>query len=178
MVRRTFTARPLFAAAVMLCATPAFAQSKGPHVPTPTPHVTANVHATEHASEHATDHAPKPPTLTVAQRVDSNPALVSRLTPLLPSGMTIDQAAQGFKNQGQFVAALHVSHNLNIPFAQLKAEMTGKDHDSLGQAIHALKPAVDAKAEAKKAENEAKADRKAAHVKTDKDDDNDANDVK
>ena len=28
MGRRTFTARPLFAAAVMLCATPAFAQSR------------------------------------------------------------------------------------------------------------------------------------------------------
>jgi hypothetical protein len=161
----------------MLCAMPAFAQSKGAHIPTPVPH-TANVHATEHASEHATDHA-KPPPLTVAQRVDSNPALVSRLTPLLPSGMTIDQAAQGFKNQGQFIAALHVSHNLNIPFAQLKAEMTGKDHDSLGQAIHDLKPAVDAKAEAKKAEAEAKADRKATHIKTDKDDDDkDVDDVK
>ena len=177
MVRRTFTARPLFAAAIMLCATPAFAQSKGAHIPTPVPH-TANVHATEHASEHAADHASKPPTLTVAQRVDQNPSLVTRLTPLLPSGMTIDQAAQGFKNQGQFIAALHVSHNLNIPFAQLKAEMTGKDHDSLGQAIHDLKPAVDAKAETKKAEAEAKADRKATHIKTDKDDDKDADDVK
>ena len=172
MVRRTFTARPLFAAAVMLGATPLFAQSHGPHVPTPTPHVAANVHATEHA----TDHASKPPAVTVAQHVDSNPALVARVTPLLPAGMTIDQAAQGFKNQGQFIAALHVSHNLNIPFAQLKAEMTSKDHDSLGQAIHELKPAVNAKVEARKAEDEAKADRKATHVKTD--DDKDADDVK
>ena len=89
-----------------------------------------------------------------------------------------DQAAPGFKNQGQFIAALHVSRNLNIPFAQLKAEMTGKDHDNLGQAIHELKPAVDAKAEAKKAEGEAKADRKATHLKTDKDDDDHDDDVK
>ena len=178
MVRRTFTARPLFAAAITLCAMPAFAQSKGAHIPTPVPH-TASVHATEHASEHATEHADhaKPP-LTVAQRIDSNPALVSRLTPLLPSGMTIDQAAQGFKNQGQFIAALHVSHNLNIPFADLKAEMTGKDHDSLGQAIHELKPTVDAKAAAKTAEAEARADRKATHVDTDADKDKDADDVK
>jgi hypothetical protein len=176
MVRRSFTARPLFAAAVMLCATPVFAQSHGAHVPTPSPHAATNVHATEHASEHATDHASKPPTLTVAQRVDNNSGLVARLTPLLPKGMTIDQAAQGFKNEGQFIAALHVSHNLNIPFADLKTEMTGKDHDSLGQAIHALKPAVDAKAEAKKAEAEAKGDRKATHIKTD--DDHDADDVK
>ena len=30
--------------------------------------------------------------------------------------------ASGFKSQGQFIAALHVSHNLNIPFDQLKTD--------------------------------------------------------
>lgn len=75
--------------------------------------------------------------------------------------MTIATAATGFKNQGQFMAALHVSHNLNIPFAQLKAEMTGADHDSLGQAIHDLKPTANAKAAVKTAEQQAKVDIKA-----------------
>jgi hypothetical protein len=46
----------------------------------------------------------------------------------------------GFKNQGQFIAALHVSRNLNIPFDQLKARMTGSNPESLGKAIHELRP--------------------------------------
>lgn len=59
---------------------------------------------------------------------------------------------------GQFVAALHVSRNLNIPFDQLKAEMTGKSPMSLGKAIHEFNPNVDAKAETKKAEQQARKD--------------------
>jgi hypothetical protein len=72
--------------------------------------------------------------------------------------MTLDQAATGFKNQGQLIAALHVSKNLNIRFAKLKADMTGPNHDSLGQAIHDLKPGVDATTAAKHATAQADAD--------------------
>jgi hypothetical protein len=39
--------------------------------------------------------------------------------------MTLNEASKGFKNQGQFIAALHVSQNLGIPFADLKTAMTG-----------------------------------------------------
>ena len=95
----------------------------------------------------------------IVTRIDGNPELASRVQAMLPSGETISQAAAGFKNEGQFIAALHVSQNLGIPFDQLKAKMTGSDAMSLGAAIHALKPAVsekDSKEEAKKAENEAK----------------------
>ena len=86
------------------------------------------------------------------------PQLTSRLQPLLPAGTTLQQAAAGFRNRGQFIAALHVSHNLNIPFAQLKAEMTGTNPESLGRAIHELRPAEDAKAAARQAEREARRD--------------------
>jgi hypothetical protein len=79
----------------------------------------------------------------------------------LPSGMTVATAASGFKTEGQFIAALHVSRNLNIPFAQLKAEMTGADHDSLGQAIHDLQPAANVKMAVTTARQEARADIKA-----------------
>jgi hypothetical protein len=103
-----------------------------------------------------------PNTTTVAQRIDAHPRLAARLTPLLPAGMTLDQAAQGFKNQGQFIAALHVSHNLDIPFDTLKTEMTGPNHKNLGAAIHDLKPTANATAEARKADADAKADLKAA----------------
>ena len=126
-------------------------------------------HATPSAHTPATVHAAKPtlPTpIPIAQRIAGNPALAARLQPLLPSGTTLAAAADGFKNEGQFIAALHVSRNLNIPFAQLKAEMTGSDRDSLGQAIHDLQPTANAKAAAKTAHHQARADLKAAHGST------------
>lgn len=94
-----------------------------------------------------------------------NPALSSRLQPLLPSGANVQAASQGFQNAGQFVAAVHVSRNLNIPFEQLKTRMTGPHEESLGQAIQALRPDIDrkqAKEEAKRAEKQARDDLKEA----------------
>lgn len=97
---------------------------------------------------------------TVSELLAQNTKLASKLQALLPEGTDLQQAASGFKNLGQFVAAAHVSHNLNIPFDQLKATMIGPPSKSLGQAIHELNPNVDAKAEAKKANKQAKADTK------------------
>jgi hypothetical protein len=59
------------------------------------------------------------------------------------------------KNFGQFVAAVHVSHNLGIPFSELQVKMTGSNAVSLGKAIQELKPDVDPKNEAKKAAGQA-----------------------
>jgi hypothetical protein len=72
--------------------------------------------------------------------VNLNSNLEQRLQSLVPAGMTVQDAAAGFRNNGQFIAALHVSQNLNIPFDQLKAKMTGPDAVSLGKAITELKP--------------------------------------
>jgi hypothetical protein len=74
--------------------------------------------------------------------VNLTPAMIERLQPLVPQGMTIDTAAEGFRNNGQFVAALHVSQNLGIPFDQLKARVTGPEAVSLGKAIQELKPGL------------------------------------
>ena len=71
---------------------------------------------------------------------------------------TLKADASGFKNFGQFVAAVHVSHNLGIPFSDLRAKMTGPKAMSLGKAIEALKPEADAKTEAKKAAKQANDD--------------------
>ena len=93
-------------------------------------------------------------------RLDSNSKLSSRLQSLLPSNMKLPIAASGFKSQGQFIAALHVSHNLNIPFDQLKTDMMTK-HDSLGAAIRNLRPDLDSKkvtSDVKLAERQAKSD--------------------
>src|SRR5688572_570340 len=45
---------------------------------------------------------------------------------------------EGFKSHGQLVAAQNISKNLNIPFDQLRAKMTGGNPMSLGKAIKEL----------------------------------------
>src|SRR5207249_9367245 len=92
---------------------------------------------------------------TASQQLSHNTKLSGKLQGLLPAGTNLQQASQGFKNLGQFVAAVHVSHNLGIPFAQLKAKMTGPPAESLGKAIEQLKPTANAKAETKKANQQA-----------------------
>ncbi|HYL93339.1 MAG TPA: hypothetical protein VEW69_09305 [Alphaproteobacteria bacterium] len=87
--------------------------------------------------------------------LNQNSKLTSRLQKLLPSTMTPQQACSGFRNLGQCVAAIHVSHNLGIPFADLQTKMTGPNSVSLGKAIQELKPDVKANDERKKAEKEA-----------------------
>ena len=112
-----------------------------------------------HDMEHAR------PTLVLTE----NTHLASRLQTMLPAGQTTESAAAGFKNTGQFIAAVHVANNLNIPFNQLKTSMTGSEKLSLGKAIHQLRPDADSKAEEKKANKQARADLEAsarAAVKT------------
>ena len=98
----------------------------------------------------------------VGQKISEHPKLASKLQSLLPAGTNLDGAASGFKNAGQFVAAVHVSHNLNIPFDQLKEKMI-TDHKSLGGAIRELKPDMTKDAandEAQKAVTQAKEETK------------------
>ena len=154
----------LFTAGVWLGPTPAFADQKShSRAPKATP-------AAKPTS--AAKPTPAPKSTQFITRVENNSQLMSRLQPLLPSDMSLATAAQGFRSEGQFIAALHVSQNLKIPFAQLKAQMTGTNHNSLGQAIHALRPNAKAKAAVKMADEEAKGDIKAAKpVKTDDDKD-------
>ena len=97
------------------------------------------------------------------ERIERNPALKAKIESLLPPGANVKRAASGFRNEGQFIAALHASRNLNIPFDQLKAQMTGSNAVSLGEAIQKLSPGMtekQAKEEAKKAEKQAKATEK------------------
>jgi hypothetical protein len=107
--------------------------------------------------------------------------LLPKVTALLPKGMSLDQATMGFKSQGQAIAALHASRNLNIPFADLKTAMTGITPIvgpvpaapagtsptppasptpllSLGQAIHKISPTAASTTEATTAEHQASRD--------------------
>jgi hypothetical protein len=54
--------------------------------------------------------------------------------------MTIEEASAGFRNQGQFIAALNASKNRQIDFVQLKEAMT-VDGLSLGQAAKQVRNA-------------------------------------
>jgi len=97
--------------------------------------------------------------------LDHNTHLAAKLAGLLslsgPNALQMLKSdASGFKNFGQFMAAVHVSHNLGIPFADLETKMTGTKPISLGKAIQELKPDADAKTEVKKATDEANEDAK------------------
>jgi hypothetical protein len=73
------------------------------------------------------------------QKIASNANLRARLQSRLPVGTDIMAAAAGFRNLGQFVAAVNVSHNLGISFDALRTRMTGDNPMSLGQAIQQVK---------------------------------------
>jgi hypothetical protein len=90
--------------------------------------------------------------------LNQNTKLASNLQKLLPAGLTPQQACAGFKNLGGCVAAIHVAHNLDIPFLELKDKLTGADAEGLGQAIQQLDPKANAGVEKKKAEKQAKQD--------------------
>jgi len=85
--------------------------------------------------------APAPRTdRAIAANIAKDPKLEARVKAMLPPGMTLEDASDGFRNQGQFVAALQASKNLEIDFKDLKAEMTGPRRLTLGEAIQKLKP--------------------------------------
>jgi hypothetical protein len=75
----------------------------------------------------------------VQQKLQRNTNLASKLQSRLPAGTNLELAAAGFRNLGQFVAAVNVSNNLGIPFAELKTRMVDRDM-SLGQAIQDARP--------------------------------------
>lgn len=102
------------------------------------------------------------PSSTEPQSTDSAAAQSStaagpaRLAEASPSSMSMSEACTGFKTQKECAATVHASQNLSIPFADLKSKVIGGE--KLGKAIKELKPDADAKAEARKAEHQARSD--------------------
>jgi hypothetical protein len=84
-----------------------------------------------------------------------NTNLANKLQSRLPAGTNLQTAASGFRNLGQFVAAVNVSNNLGIPFDRLKADMVTKNM-SLGQSIQDLKHSRSGNVRADVAEVEAR----------------------
>ena len=116
--------------------------------------------------------------LTKNTKLDSNLTSKLQAKGILPAGTDLKDACAGFKNLGQCVAALHVSHNQKVPFACMKADMTGTapaagttcpagtgtSKMSLGKSIQALDPTADSKTASKTATTQADADIKEAQT--------------
>jgi hypothetical protein len=111
--------------------------------------------------------------LTKNTKLDTHLTDLLQSKGLLRAGTDLKTACSGFKNLGQCVAAIHVSHNLKIPFACLSADVTGtapatgttcpagtgSSKLSLGKSIQALSPnTTNAKTEEKSATKQADAD--------------------
>ena len=114
----------------------------------------------------------------LAANSDHTKKLASELQAILPPRTKLEDACTSFRELGDCVAALHVSHNLKIKFNCLKWDVTavqpagnvsscgapeGGKALGLSKAIHALKPDADAKTEAKNAEKRAREDIKDAN---------------
>jgi hypothetical protein len=169
----------MIAAAFSFAVAPAFAQhpqggAGGPHGPamsnSAVDHNNANGSKKGHSSS---------PTSVLSKNSKLDSKLTSRLQSkgLLPAGTDLKDACAGFKNLGQCMAAIHVSHNLDVPFGCMRANMTGtapagticvagtgSSKLSLGKSIQALAPTADAKTASKTATTEADTDIKEAQT--------------
>jgi hypothetical protein len=95
-------------------------------------------------------------TLTpVQQKLVKNTNLADKLRLRLPLGTDLMTAAEGFRNLGQFVAAVNVSNNLKIPFNDLKTQMV-VEGKSLGESIQTLKKVASVTVEVQRAEYQAR----------------------
>jgi hypothetical protein len=153
----------------------------GSHGPTTKPtasgttHGSASTHASGGGNKHTTSGAatttakstttPTAPSTTTAtgstttltpvqQKLQKNTNLADKLLSRLPENTNLMDAAEGFRNLGQFVAAVNVSNNLGLEFTELKTRMVD-DGMSLGQAIQDVKKTANVETEVRRAETEA-----------------------
>lgn len=80
----------------------------------------------------------------MAEKLAGKPNQLKKALAVLPEGTDLNKATAGFKNFGQFNAAVNAAQNHAVSFADLKAAMTGTTLDgtptneptlSLGQAV-------------------------------------------
>ncbi len=75
------------------------------------------------------------------------------LAALVPPGMTPSEACNGFNSVQLCAATLHAAQNLNLNFSDLKHKVA--PGETLGAAIHKLRPQADAAAEEHRAKAQA-----------------------
>jgi len=98
----------------------------------------------------------KPAPSPVQKEVQRTLVLADRLRVRLPLGTDLNTAAGGFRRLELFVATVHASTNIDIPFSELKRRIVN-DGMTLGQAIQDLRPQSRYWQEARRAEDEAAA---------------------
>ena len=85
------------------------------------------------------------------------PQMQDRVKAVLNPGSRPDLAAADFENAEQFMTVAHAARNTQVPFMVLKHRVLNQGQ-SLAEAIHEFKPALNAKAEVTRARAEARAD--------------------
>ena len=85
------------------------------------------------------------------------PELRDRVKAVLNPGTRLEIAAADFDTADQFVTVAHAARDTQIPFMVLKDRVLNRGQ-SLAEAIHELKPALDANAEVTRARAAARAD--------------------
>ena len=98
----------------------------------------------------------KPTPSVVQKELQRNLVLADNLRGRLPSGTDVYMAAGGFRRLELFVATVHASNNIEIPFSELKRRIVN-DGMTLGQAIQDIRPKSRYWQEARRAEDEAAA---------------------
>ena len=86
----------------------------------------------------------------------NTPTQSAQFAALVPADMSATEACSGFKSTSECAVALHAAHNVGIPFKDLKTRMIRGE--TLGAAIHHLKPGADVGAEVSRAQEQARAD--------------------
>jgi len=92
----------------------------------------------------------------VQKELQRNLVLAESLRGRLPVGTDLYAAAGGFRRLELFVATVHASNNIDIPFSELKRRIVN-DGMTLGQAIQDMRPKSRYWQEARRAEDEAAA---------------------
>jgi len=127
-----------------------------------------------HADTHSTAAKPIGP-MSPTTLLQQNTKLAAKLAAFFPQGTDITAEAAGFKNLGQFVSSVHVSHNLGIPFDNLKctelgtvkanasgtvcsSSVTNENPESLGKAIQTLKPTTNSQKAIQEADRQGEQD--------------------
>jgi hypothetical protein len=98
----------------------------------------------------------KPPLTPVQKELQRNLVLADGLRSRLPQGTDLNAAAGGYRRLELFVASVHASTNLEIPFSELKRRIVN-DGMTLGQAIQDIRPRSRYWDEARRAEDDAAA---------------------
>lgn len=170
----------IFAAALCLTVQPAQAQKgggggAGAGAPGASGAASTLGNATPTSGDHPTN-IPSDTQKLPAVVLQNNPMLNSKVQPLIPLGMTPQDAADGYKQIADFLTAVHAAHDLGIPYLQLRcAELGGKvcppdshaKSTKIENAIVALKPDAGkdgAKQAVKAAKQETKADLQGVNV--------------